>query len=185
MDTFLWARYPCTPSRGGVRADARLLQDGIQGFLAHEKPPPPRTLHCTVGPCLGPHGGPEGGNVFSCERGTPVQLQDGIPSTNHAPRTPSLRETVRSAQPTTHHVSMHDMQGNLAHQKRPLPRTSIGPWAWSYCRVLRDGVFYEQGTPVENRQRSASNGKRGGGGSVIRGTGVPHLQESAPPRNLP
>ena len=34
------------------------------------------------------------------------------------------------------------MQGYLAHKKQPPPpRTPLGPQAWSYCRVLRGGVF--------------------------------------------
>ena len=40
----------------------------IQGYLAHKKPPAPRTL---VGLCLGTYGGPMGVGI-SYERGTPV-----------------------------------------------------------------------------------------------------------------
>ena len=41
----------------------------VQGYLAHEKTPPPQDP--TVGVCLGPCGGPRGW-MFSYERGTPV-----------------------------------------------------------------------------------------------------------------
>ena len=73
---------PCPPSglRCGVhdhltlkleiRVDAPApLSRGVQGYLAHNPPPPP--LDPTVGLCLGFWGVP-GGWAFSYERGTPV-----------------------------------------------------------------------------------------------------------------
>ena len=33
-------------------------------------------------------------------------------------------------------VNTQPLQGYLAHKKQPPPRTTIGPWAYSYCRVL-------------------------------------------------
>ena len=45
----------------------------IQGYFAHKKQPPPRTLLCTVGICLGPMM-VLGRGVVSDERGTPVKV---------------------------------------------------------------------------------------------------------------
>ena len=47
----------------------RPSREGIQGYLAHKKPPPPRTLH--QGSAYGPMV-VLGGGAFSHERGTPV-----------------------------------------------------------------------------------------------------------------
>ena len=47
------------------------IEGEVQGYLAHEKLLPPRTLHCTAGLCQGPCGDPRGVGV-SYDRGTPV-----------------------------------------------------------------------------------------------------------------
>ena len=57
---------PCNPSEV-VEAG-----EGLQGYLAHEKLPPPRTLQKIH--AKGPMG-VLGGWVFSFERGTPVRFQ--------------------------------------------------------------------------------------------------------------
>ena len=71
----------------------------VQGYLAHKRQCPPRTLQYdyavgsryrgtlpvrdsapqdpTVGLCLGPYGGPEGVGAVSYERGTPVHSRCG------------------------------------------------------------------------------------------------------------
>ena len=61
----LWGhaeKLPCM-----VRSCAAVGRPGglritVQGYLAHKKYPPPRTL--TVGLCLGPYGGPTGRGCF-------------------------------------------------------------------------------------------------------------------------
>ena len=40
------------------------------------------------------------------------------------------------------------LQEYFAQKKHPTPRITIGPYAWSYCRVLREGGGYDRGTPV-------------------------------------
>ena len=47
-----------------------MTEELVQGYLAHQKFPPPKDP--TVGLCLGPYGGPGRGGV-SDERGTPVR----------------------------------------------------------------------------------------------------------------
>ena len=46
--------------------------DGVQGYLAHKKLPPP--YDPTVGLYLGPCGGPGGGGAVSHKRGTRVDI---------------------------------------------------------------------------------------------------------------
>ena len=49
--------------------DLTVRPASLQGYLAHKKTPPPRTL--PVGLCLGPYSGPRGW-AFSRERGAPI-----------------------------------------------------------------------------------------------------------------
>ena len=45
-------------------------------------------------------------------------------------------------------------RGTSLMRKRPPPRTTIGPWAWAYCRVLGGCVFMRARCPCTQTQRA-------------------------------
>ena len=87
------------------------------------------TYDPTLGLRPGTYGGPMGGSASPYERGTPVRpvlLKDstGISGLEAYCRDTSLLRNC------------------------PLPRTSAGPWAWFYCRVLGGGLFLVSEVPL-------------------------------------
>jgi hypothetical protein len=68
------ARRVHHPQREPVQQHLRLgfSVEGIQGYLAHKKTPPPQDP--TVGRCLGSYGGPRRW-AFPYTRGTPVEYR--------------------------------------------------------------------------------------------------------------
>jgi len=90
----------------------------LQGYLAHKKTPPPRTL------CLGAYGGP-GGLAFSYARGTPV------PPSHPLTVSPSHPLTSPPSHPLTLHVRTGSWMGP--------PQGERAPRAGPICIVIPAG----------------------------------------------
>ena len=96
---------------------------------------------------MGCYGGFRGGRVVSYERGAPVVLKwcQEVPALSR--RTSLLLNAKIQSSECICLVPL--IQGYLADKKQPAPpRTTVGPSAWSYCRVLGVGLFLISEVPL-------------------------------------
>ena len=88
---------------------------------------------------------------------------------NSAPLGPYSRTMPRSLCTQEYRVT------SLIRDRHPPPRTTIGAWAWSYCRVLRGGVFFPSEVPLYSGLRVYCSAKQH---STVRGCSTYMVNDS-------
>ena len=126
----------CSDRDGGVCQSARRLPGGVR-FLVIEVPLYINYLSHRGGPLLGSCSCKQSLCQVCCLQETVLEKHGDKHRPPEMLETRFVAETIQGILPVE-----GGLQGYLAHKKQPPPpRTTMGPWVKTYCRVLGGGCF--------------------------------------------